>query len=304
MQEISFIELLGYSIESNRIKSFIEEYKLNEEIRIQKNTDGYIYEADTWKEGDIISLTFIGNKMYSQNYGTPIDVSDNSSDELIVSQITVDNNFSKNKEKSPIDLPFSLELGDYKDLIFEKLKKKPYDRSKSTYGYAWWYQYEDFRILTALNDKYELIWLRVMKLDKYEIEKDKLKKKLRKQNKNIKAENINYITGFKNKLPTIEWKRRKSEGDGIFTDESIEIIEKLLIDYIAQIITLTKKRNATTIYNSVKKITKNINRVNHRLNVIDTLEREELCNFINKIVRKTGLNIDSEIDLTEEWREW
>jgi hypothetical protein len=37
---------------------------------------------------------------------------------------------------------------------------------------------------------------------------------------------------------------------------------------------------------------------------IETLEREELSNFINSIVRKTGLETDSNIDITEEWREW
>jgi hypothetical protein len=304
MQEISLIELLSYSIESNRIKSFIEKYKLNGEIRIQKNAGGYIYQADTWEEGDEISLTFVGNKMFSHNYGSPINVSDSSSDELIISEITVDNNFSIKKEKSPIDLPFSLELGDDKDLIFEKLKKKPYDKSNSTYGHSWWFKFDDFRILTALNDKYELIWLRVMKLDKYEIEKEILKKKLKQQNKNIKVENIANISNFKNKLPTIEWEKRRLEGDEIFTHKSIEIIEKLLIEYINKIIDLTNKKNATTIFNSVKKITLNINKINDRLNIIDTLEREEICDFINQIVRETGLEIDSEIDLTEDWREW
>ena len=304
MQENSFIDLLGYSIESNKVKSFMEKYKLNDEIRIQKNTDGYIYEADTWKKGDIISLTFIGNKMYSHNYGVPINVVDSSSDELIVNQITVDNNFSKSQEKSPIDLPFYLELGDSKDLIFEKLKKKPYEKSNSTYGYSWWYKFDDFTVLTALNDKYELIWLRVMKLDKYEIEKEKLKKQLRQQNKNIKVENINLIIDFNDKLPTIEWKKRKQKGDDTFTNKSIEAVEKLLINYIHQLTILTNKKNATTIYNSVKKITQSINKTNNEHHIIDTLEREELCNFINKIVRTTGLNLDSDVDLTEDWREW
>jgi hypothetical protein len=34
------------------------------------------------------------------------------------------------------------------------------------------------------------------------------------------------------------------------------------------------------------------------------MEREELCEFINNIVRETGLDIDKDVDLTEEWREW
>jgi hypothetical protein len=33
------------------------------------------------------------------------------------------------------------------------------------------------------------------------------------------------------------------------------------------------------------------------------MEREELCDFINNVVRKTGLDIEPNIDLTEEWRE-
>jgi len=34
------------------------------------------------------------------------------------------------------------------------------------------------------------------------------------------------------------------------------------------------------------------------------VEREELSDFINNVLRETGLDIDKNIDLTEEWREW
>ena len=47
------------------------------------------------------------------------------------------------------------------------------------------------------------------------------------------------------------------------------------------------------------------NRFNEKNNgMIETTEREELCDFINTLVRTTGLPVDEGIDLTEEWREW
>ena len=48
-----------------------------------------------------------------------------------------------------------------------------------------------------------------------------------------------------------------------------------------------------------------LNKINNKYDeFIDTMEREELCEFINIVVRQTGLEIDKNVDLTEEWREW
>ena len=144
-----------------------------------------------------------------------------------------------------------------------------------------------------------------MKLTLDEKEKIKLKKYLNQQNKNIKPENNPLILEYLNNLPTTEWKRRQDEGDNLFTDKGINVIESLLKDYIKTLTELTNQKKATNIYNSIKKIVIAINKINDKHDAfIETLEREELCDFINGVIRKTGLEIEQNIDLTEEWREW
>ena len=34
------------------------------------------------------------------------------------------------------------------------------------------------------------------------------------------------------------------------------------------------------------------------------MEREELWEWIDALVRKTGLELGEDVDITEEWREW
>ena len=133
--------------------------------------------------------------------------------ELFLDEITVDNNFLKTKNPSVVDLPFGLLLGDNQEAVLQKLGKKPYDKSLTSYGHCWWTQFDDFRILTALSPDFILIWVRIMKLTQHEKEKIKLKKYLSQQNKNIKPENNKKILAYSAKLPTVKWKRRKKEGD-------------------------------------------------------------------------------------------
>ena len=79
----------------------------------------------------------------------------------------------------------------------------------------------------------------------------------------------------------------------------------MLKDYLQTLTELTNQKKATNIYNSIKKIVRAINKINDKHDgFIETMEREELCDFINNVVRKTGLDIEPNIDLTEEWREW
>lgn len=248
MEEYSFANLLGHSMLSAEILSFIEKHGISKELRIERNAGGYIYQAQSWKEGDEISISCIGNKMYSHNYGTAIHLMDEGSDELIVSQINVDNNFSKTRRKSPIQLPFFLELGDDKEVIYRKLKKKPFDKTATSYGHACWFKFESFKILTALNETHELIWLRVTKLTKYEIEKEILKKNLRRQNKNIRLENIDAVAIFADKLPTNKWKQRMLDGDERFTENGIAMLEQVLIDYLNQLKYLISKNKMQQLF--------------------------------------------------------
>ena len=34
------------------------------------------------------------------------------------------------------------------------------------------------------------------------------------------------------------------------------------------------------------------------------MEREELCEWLNTLIRKTGLELANNVDITDEYREW
>ena len=52
------------------------------------------------------------------------------------------------------------------------------------------------------------------------------------------------------------------------------------------------------------KLVKKLNKINDKYGLIETMEREELCEWMNAIIRKTGLELADDVDITDEYREW
>ncbi|MDM5248949.1 hypothetical protein [Lysinibacillus sp. G4S2] len=106
----------------------------------------------------------------------------------------------------------------------------------------------------------------------------------------------------KNK-PTVEWKQRMDEGDDIFTDENINATNEVLDTYINSLKELGNNLTEEEILECVKKVVISLNELNDNYDYfIETMEREELYEFIIEAASIAGL--ESEDDITEEWREW
>lgn len=305
MDSTVLTNLLGQSILSDELKAFMKTFGLTKNLEKVFDVNGNAYNCQARNSKDGIYLHFYGYNRYVSEYGEPLASKDKSKDELILNEITIDTDYLKTRKQAIVPFAFDLSLGDDKELVIKKLGKKPYDKSFSDYGHCWWFRFEEFRILTALSPDFKLIWIRLMKLTSGEKRKIQLKKLLSQQNKNITPTNIPLILAYTIELPTIRWEKRKAEGDEMFTDKGIKATEILLKDYIQTLSELTKEKKATGIYSSIKKIVTALNKLNDKHDgFIETLEREELCDFINNIVRVAGLTIEANIDLTEEWREW
>jgi len=299
-------ELLGHSVSSKDYIEFAANFNFITKDKIEYDYQNNIWSAEMRDNDNGIFLEFYGHKRYKSIFGEPEFIKDPKVDELILKEITVDNLYSEKKKLPDVKLPFDICFGDDKETLINKFKKGPYERRfGSSYSFAWWFQFDNFRLLTALDQDYKLIWVRFIRLTIDEKEKIKVKKDLAQQKKNINPYNANSILEYSKKLPTIEWKKRKDEGDEIFTDKAISDAENILTNYLESIAEFTKAKKASNIYNSIKKVVSALNKINDKNNgFIDTMEREELCDFINAIVRMTGLKIDASIDLTEQWREW
>ncbi len=108
---------------------------------------------------------------------------------------------------------------------------------------------------------------------------------------------------LKNQKPMLRWKESMEEGDELFTEESILASEKVLDKYIDDLISLGKNPEKDVIMECVKKTVLELNELNEKYDYfIETMEREELWEFIDKAAKEVGLEVEG--DITEEWRDW
>lgn len=111
------------------------------------------------------------------------------------------------------------------------------------------------------------------------------------------------LQDVKNNKPTEEWRESLEEGDELFTEESIAESERVLDGFIDGLISLGDTGNEEEIMKLVEKAVTEFNALNEKYDYyIETLEREDLCDFIMEAASLAGLETDE--DITEEWREW
>lgn len=103
-------------------------------------------------------------------------------------------------------------------------------------------------------------------------------------------------------LPTEEWRIRMDDGDDQFTEENLVATETVLQGYKDRLSHL-QEPSEKKIVQEVKEVVLRLNALNEEYDFfIETLEREELQDFIMEKAQQVGL--ETEKDITEEWREW
>ena len=235
----------------------------------------------------------------------PIGNYNKDKDQLILHEMIIYPQATPNSKIPEKDLPFALNIGDDKKTIEQKIGKKLTGKRLSNNG-GTFYEifFEEFRLLLALNPNEQLNWLTIFKLDLYEKERIRLKALLKSQNNNIEPNRIPKIQAFLSETPIAQWRQRMAEGDDMFSEESITAVETVLTEYVQRLCEAVHKKNATTVYNSMGKLVKTLNKINDKYGLIETMEREELCDWLNTLIRKTGLELADNVDITDEYREW
>ncbi|MVX67092.1 hypothetical protein GKZ28_25915 [Clostridium chromiireducens] len=113
------------------------------------------------------------------------------------------------------------------------------------------------------------------------------------------------LEDLKNEKPTQKWRERMLEDDGIFSEENISASEEALDNFINSLIGLGDTPSQDEIMDCIEEVVLKYNELNEEYDYfIETMEREELWEFIDKSARIAGLKIDKDMDVTEEWREW
>lgn len=107
---------------------------------------------------------------------------------------------------------------------------------------------------------------------------------------------------LKKTKPTTSWVEYDEDGE-FFTEENISATNKVLDTYINHLEQLGENPNEVEVMQVVKEVVLKLNELNIEHNhFIETMEREDLYEFIDTAARIAGL--ESEEDITEEWREW
>lgn len=107
---------------------------------------------------------------------------------------------------------------------------------------------------------------------------------------------------LKKSKPTTSWVEYDEDGE-FFTEENISATNKILDTYINNLQQLGENPTEVEVMQVVKEVVININELNvEHDHFIETMEREDLYDFIDTAARIAGL--ESEEDITEEWREW
>lgn len=293
----SCIKLLGHSIESPKFINLIRELNL---VYVE-DFISYIYSNNNL--GIFIELT--KKRIFENEYGVAKSSLTSDEDELIIKEVTFEPSYAI-KNKLEINLPYNLKIGDTIDEINQKLNKKPTEKSEiisygKLSGYSIIYFVGELRILIILDENKKFIWTRFWLIElskKYAIV---LKKSLAKQNKNLTIKNIELLIKQKEQFPSREWQRRMLAGDDELNAKDIESANIIFNQFIDNLRQATIEKKASKIYSAIKKIVLSFNKVSH---FIETLEREELVDFIHSSVKLTGFVISEEVDLTSQWREW
>ncbi|MNC46599.1 hypothetical protein D3C75_956240 [compost metagenome] len=96
-------------------------------------------------------------------------------------------------------------------------------------------------------------------------------------------------------------------GDDLFTEERLELCDKALDSFINRLEKIDSdidERNEE-IMKCVEKIVIAFNELNDENDYfIETMEREELAEYIDRAAKIAGLEVEDGLDITEEWREW
>jgi len=291
------LDLVGHSIYHPDIDKALREF--NVKVTDKSKLSRY----DSLKSKTYgVTFTFWYKEFYEQQIRKPQSIfKPKDVDEVLLYELT----FSQAKNINFI-LPYGLNFNDTSEVVSNKLGQKPFSKSKNYVGQFIWTFYNDlFEIMSAFDDDKQLCWLRIIGLNNYDKKKIEFKNNLKAQNRNINQNKIENLKLLKKEKPTKNWTKRMIEGDSMFNKNCINESEELLDSFIDDLIEATKSKNASKVFSKVKKVIVSFNKLNKKYNsFIETMEREELAEFIEQATQLTGFVIYEGVDITEDIREW
>lgn len=205
-----------------------------------------------------------------------------------------------------VPLPYGLRFGDSPAAIQQAVGQKPFSKSKNVAGEPFWTFYDDdFELAVVFDEGGKLGWFRIWGLHEAERKKKALVQNIKRQKENISPDRAEAIETLKEQRPTQKWAQRMRSGDDEFTPAALAASEEILSSFIDSVAKATRKKNPTAIYSAVKKAVVEFNKLSKKHGgFIGTPEREELVDFLQKAVQRSGFVIEDGVDLTQDYRTW
>lgn len=89
-----------------------------------------------------------------------------------------------------------------------------------------------------------------------------------------------------------------------YTQNDINDCDAIISNFIRELSQAPQNSNYAVALDKVKDTVLKLNELNERcdFSIIETDQREDLCELIIQVVKNAGHHVDT--DITEEWREW
>lgn len=232
-------------------------------------------------------------------------------EEMIVAQLSFTGPDTINNQQRAYtsELPLGLAFGDSADIVAKKLKVPPFQEDKSAtlpeYSaerFVFWYAVDRLRVIAKYDGDHRLMAVYLLQVDRDALRAERRRDSLDKYE--IISGNVEKIEALRARIPTPRWREAMNDGDDLFNEVDIAKAEALLNTFIDKVKDATGKADATAIYAAVKHLVLGLNQINAQSGMIETLERDELGDLIDEVVRTTGFNLAEGEDVTSEWREW
>ncbi|CAM5468331.1 hypothetical protein MAUB1S_07870 [Mycolicibacterium aubagnense] len=232
-------------------------------------------------------------------------------EEMIVTQLSFTGPDTINNQQRAYTsvLPLGLAFGDSTDIVAKKLDVLPFREEKSAtlpdYSaerFVFWYAVDRLHVIAKYDGGHRLMAVYLLQADRNTLRAERRRASLDKYE--IIPGNVEKIEAFRARIPTPRWREAMDDGDDLFNEADIAKADALLNTFIDGVKDATGKADAAAIYAAVKHLVLGLNQINTQSGMIETLERDELGDLIDDVVRTTGFNLAEGEDVTSEWREW
>lgn len=300
--------LIGHSVHSPDFKAILKELHIQEipVAKIKRYILDIIPDMDIpriYNEDMRVAFAFMARRGWEDE-----DLKSSFTDseyELIVREVAFGKMF-----KDTV-YPFGLVFGDDDKTVTKKINVKPYQKGKqSENGCHYTYYKDNLEILVYFDKDKRLNSFRLCLQDSITKKNIRLRASLKAQKNNITNEHLNELRSLVAVMPTKAWIERISADSDesetpLFTAKTISAAETELNKFLLSLESAVNNNKASQVQRAIKQTVEAFNKMNNNDDhFIDTLEREELVEFMTKAVRLTGFKVEEGADITEEWRKW